>query len=46
MKNIARRFVYLLVLAFMVGAIAYGFKPQPVSVDVETVSTGPMMVTV
>ncbi len=46
MKNIARRFIYLLVLACMVGAIAYGFKPQPVAVDVETVSIGPMMVTV
>jgi len=46
MKNVARRITYSLLLACAVAAIAYGFKPQPVAVDVETVSTGPMMVTV
>ena len=46
MKLIARRIMYLFVAAGIVGAIALGFRPQPVSVDIESVTIGPMMVTV
>ena len=46
MKLIARRIIYLFVAAGIVGVIALGFRPQPVSVDIETVTIGPMMVTV
>ena len=46
MKTIARRIVYVLIAAGIIGVIAYGFKPQPVAVDIEKISVGPMMVTV
>lgn len=46
MKNAVRKFIYLLIATCVIGAIAYGFKPQPIIVDVETVTVGPMMVTV
>ncbi|MCA9216836.1 MAG: HlyD family efflux transporter periplasmic adaptor subunit [Planctomycetales bacterium] len=46
MRQLARRIIYFLIFASVVGAIAYGFKPQPVDVDVELVSVGPMEVTV
>jgi HlyD family secretion protein len=41
-----RKVVYLLIALCVIGAIAYGFKPQPVAVDIEKVSVGPLMVTV
>lgn len=46
MKSLLRRFIYLLGAIGIVGAVVYGFLPQPVDVDTAIVSRGSMMVTV
>ena len=45
MRTRARIGITLLALA-VAGAIAYGFLPRPVAVDVARVAQGPMVVTV
>jgi HlyD family secretion protein len=49
MKNLVlwRRRIFLAVLALLIAAgLFYGFRPQPVAVDVGTATRGPMRVTV
>ena len=46
MNKALRRVSLVVLVALVVGAIAYGFWPRPVDVDLGTVSKGPMRVTV
>jgi HlyD family secretion protein len=46
MNKALRRASLVVVVALVVGAIAYGFWPRPVDVDLGAVSKGPMRVTV
>jgi HlyD family secretion protein len=41
-----KRLVALLVLALIAAGLVYAFRPQPVAVDVATLGTGPMEVTI
>jgi HlyD family secretion protein len=45
-KKILRRLPLLLFLGLVVAGLVYGFRPQPVAVDLGTVTRGPMRVTV
>ncbi len=46
MKRFLRRFAAFLFVAAIVAALIYAFEPQPIVVDVEVVTRGPMMVTI
>ncbi len=46
MKRFLRRFAAFLFVAAIVAALIFAFEPQPIVVDVEVVTRGPMMVTI
>ncbi|MFZ3289453.1 MAG: efflux transporter periplasmic adaptor subunit, partial [Telluria sp.] len=41
-----RRIVLLIIAALVVAGLLYGFRPQPVEVDIATVSRGPLRVAI
>ncbi len=46
MKRFLRRFAAFMFVAAIVAALIYAFQPQPIIVDVDVVTRGPMMVTI
>ena len=46
MKRFLHRILFSLLLAAVVGAFVYAFRPQPVQVDFDRVARGPMQVTI
>ncbi len=46
MKRFLRRFAAFLFVAAIVAALIYAFEPQPIVVDIDVVTRGPMMVTI
>ncbi len=46
MRRFLTRVLFLLLLAAIVGAFVYAFRPQPVGVDFDQVVRGPMQVTI
>ncbi len=46
MKRFIRRFAAFMFVAAIVAALIYAFEPQPIVVDVDVVTRGPMMVTI
>ena len=46
MKRFLRRFAAFMFVAAIVAALIYAFQPQPIVVDVDVVTRGPMMVTI
>lgn len=46
MKRFLKRFAAFVFVAAIVAALIYAFQPQPIVVDVDVVTRGPMMVTI
>ena len=46
MKRFLRRFSAFVFVAAIVAALIYAFQPQPIVVDIDVVTRGPMMVTI